>query len=303
MPAPPKISVVIAADDHPPDLDRFLGALISQTAPPADYEIIIVDAALSDDYGPAYGRALSRKPAELRLHYERIAKGGRAKSCNHALLLARAPIILFLADDSLASPRTVEAHLRFHEQNPENGKVGIGSTILPPEFRTHFSLWLEQSGSLFGIPFSDHMTSVPAEFFYAGNTSVKRDLLLQAGPFDENFRYHVGDDYELGLRLRKLGMHAVFLPDARVEHFHNLSLEERCKAMNRAGQSSRVFERLHPGYHFWHIKCLLPPWCYEFYGRVALLRYRLSLRERHLIPYYRAKLDASFVAGYRDGPP
>jgi GT2 family glycosyltransferase len=297
----PKISFLIATDDHPPDLDRFFGALISQTLPPSDYEVVIVDANRSHDYAGAYERARARKDVRLRLHLETIDKGSRAKSYNRGLGLCRAPIVLFFADDSMATPQTAEAHLRFHEANPDLHRVGVGSMILVDEVRTHFATWLERSGTLFGVPFSDDMTSVPDNFFYAGNSSVKRDFLLAAGPFDENFCHHAWDDYELGLRLSKLGMKACFLPQAKAGHAHAISLAGRCRTMTRAGESATVFERKYGGDQFWRSKCRVPPWRLRLYGLVSLLRYAILRRERHLISYYRARLDASFVAGYRRG--
>ena len=111
----PKISFLMAVHDHPSDLDRCLDALIGQKLLPADYEIIVIDTSRVYDCAPAYERALTRKDARLRLHYEPIDKGGRAKAYNHGLQLCQAPIILFFADDFLAAPRTAEVHLRFRE--------------------------------------------------------------------------------------------------------------------------------------------------------------------------------------------
>jgi glycosyltransferase involved in cell wall biosynthesis len=119
----PKISFLIATDDHPPDIDRFLHALMSQTLAPTDYEVVIVDASGTDDYGPGYELALKRKDARLRCHFERIAAGGRAKAYNRGLEICRAPLILFFGGDGIAGPRTAEAHLRFHESHPDRHRV------------------------------------------------------------------------------------------------------------------------------------------------------------------------------------
>ena len=299
----PKISFLIATDDHPPDLDRFFGALISQTLPPTDYEVVVVVSTRGHDYAGAYDRAQARKDARLRLHFETIDPGGRATAYNRGLQLCRAPIVLFFADDNIAAPQAAEVHLRFHEANPSLHQVGVGSMILVEELRTHFTTWLERSGELFGVPFSDDMTSVPESFFYSGNSSVKREFLLAAGPFDENFRYHAWDDYELGLRMSKLGMKARFLPQAKAVHIHDISLAERCRTMMRAGESATVFERKYGGDQFWRRKCRVPLWCFRLHGHISLLLYAILRRERHLFSYYRACLDASFVAGYRRGSP
>jgi GT2 family glycosyltransferase len=297
----PKISFLIATDDHPPDLDRFFDALINQTLPPTDYEAVIVDTTRSHGHAEAHEAAQRRKDARLRLHFEAIDNGGPAGAYNRGLELCRAPIVLFFADDNLAAPQTAEVHLRFHEANPQAHHVGVGSMILAETLRTHFTTWLERSGELFGVPFSDDMTSVPENFFYGGNASVKREFLLAAGPFDESFPYHAWDDYELGLRMTKRGMQARFLPQARGEHVHAISLAERCRTMTRAGESATIFESKYGADQSWRDKCRVPPWRLRLDGLMSLLRYAASRREGDLIAYYRARLDASFVTGYRRG--
>jgi GT2 family glycosyltransferase len=295
----PQLSFLIATNDHPPDLDRFFRALIGQTLPPEEYEAVIIDASGTHDHVLAWERALKLTDTRLRLHLESIPAGSRAKAYNYGLKRCRAPIILFFADDAIAAAHTAETHLRFHQDNPDRHRAGVGAMVLGKEFRTHFTIWLERSGELFGIPFADDMTSIPPGFFYAGNSSVKRSLLDEAGPFDERFPYHAWDDFELGLRLGKLGMRTSFLPDATAEHFHTITLAERCSTMTQAGESARVFEQIHRGDHPWRRKCRLPPWYFQGYGLASLALHALSRRERFLISYYRARLNAAFVTGHR----
>lgn len=299
MHAVPKISVLIATDDHPPDLDLMFDRLMRQTLAPDEYECIVVDSSHTDDYGAAYERALQRKDPAFRLVYERSARGGRSRAYNHGLRLCRAPLILFLGDDSLPSPGTFETHLQFHQAHPARHLVGIGATLFPEPRRTHFSAWAETSGELFGVPFHRDMSSVPDAFFYAGNSSIKRDFLREAGEFEENFEFHAWDDYEIGLRLTALGMKSVFLPGATTEHHHDVTLRERCRLMQQAGQSAAAFDRKYPRPQQWHAKCRVPPWRYELSAMWMRARYLLRGRERDLIAYYRRRIDAAFVAGYR----
>jgi hypothetical protein len=62
-----------------------------------------------------------------------------------------------------------------------------------------------------------------------------------------------------------------------------------------------VFERKYGGDQAWRGKCRVPPWRFRLDGLISLLCYAILRREGHLISYYRACLDASFVAGYRHG--
>jgi len=295
----PKISFLIATDDHPPDLDCFFGALVAQTLSPDEYEVVIIDSSRTHDLGPAYEKCMTLKDARLRLVYEAIDKGGRAKAYNRGLPLCRAPIVLFFGDDFLAAPQTAEIHLKYHQENQALNLVGVGSAILPPELRTRFAAWLEESGELYGVPFSDDMTSVPENFFYIGNTSVKREFLKLAGSFDEAFPYHAWDDFELGLRLTKNGMKAVYLPAAKAEHVHDIPLRERCRAMMQAGECAVIFGRKYGGQHPWHDKCRIPPWRYRLHSAKVLLQYALTRSDEYIYSYYRARLALSFVAGYR----
>ncbi len=53
------------------------------------------------------------------IRYRRVTSGGIAQAKNFGLLMARAPIVLFLDDDDVATPNLVERHLLVHGQRPE----------------------------------------------------------------------------------------------------------------------------------------------------------------------------------------
>ena len=78
-------------------------------------------------------------------------------------------------------PGLVEAHLSFHEAHPEPGAVGIGAGYFPPaQLEPPLVRWLEGSGQLFGAKLKDELT-VPPDFFYVGNASLKRELDFDPG--------------------------------------------------------------------------------------------------------------------------
>lgn len=299
----PKISVLTAVDDHPPPGELTFEAMFGQTLPPGDYEWIIVGHEPPQYYLSSLAKIMQRKPPELRLHFETDTKPGRASAYNRGLALCWAPLILFFGDDFIANPKTVEAHLDFHRQASGRKQVGIGAALLGAEHRTHFTEWLERSGALYGVPFHADMTAVPTDFFYGGNTSIRRDFLDETGPFDEDYRYHAGDDYELGLRLTKLGMTAAYVPGAKAEHFHSITLRDRCEVMHRAGQSAALLARKSDQPQL-YIQRFESQWRYRARAAASRLQFSLRRREADLISYYRARLDGAFVAGYRqaNGP-
>jgi len=79
---------------------RCFAALINQSLPSAEYEVIVIDAAGTHDCAPVWQHALECKDARLRFHLESIPRSGRATALNRGLALCRAPIILFFASDS-----------------------------------------------------------------------------------------------------------------------------------------------------------------------------------------------------------
>jgi GT2 family glycosyltransferase len=296
--AMPKISIVIAAHDHGFNIDRVLDSLLNQTLLPSDYEIVIADSCHVQDFQRQLDRAWRRKDPRLELRYLCVTKGGRAVAINGAINLARAPIVLLFAFDAIATPHMAERHLRFHHENPERHRVGIGSLLVPPAYRTHFVDWMERSGELFGVPFTADMTSVPDNFFFVAHCSIKREFIVDGGLFDESFPGHAWDDFELGCRLNALGMKSSYVGVA-AEHDHDITMRERCAAMVEAGEAAAVFDRKYGGQRPWHSTCRTPPVRLRARALRSLLRYRLWRRERDLISYYRARLDAGFVAGYR----
>lgn len=296
----PLASILICTDDHPPDLDEFFDSLIFQTVAPRTYEIILVDVNHDTDYEPALERAIKKKHPDLKLAYSKIDKGGRASGYNHALQMSSGRLIIFFGDDYIAPKTLVEAHIEYHQKLNEENKVGIGSAILEEKYRKNpFAVWLEKGGELYGIPFSDDMTSVPENFFYIGNASVKKSFLNKAGIFDEIFPYHAWDDYELGLRLSKNGMVAGYVPGAKAIHHHDISIAERFRTMSRAGECAKLFEKKYPGKHPWQKMAKKPVWTHKLARLKWKWLHNVSNSEAHVEQYYRSVLNEAFSRGYQ----
>lgn len=291
--------MLIVTDDHPPDLDEFFDHLFRQTAPPESYEIVLVDVSHTVDYEEAIRRVKVRKPPALRLEFIKSEGGGRAAGFNQALRASSGALVLFFGDDYIAPETLVSSHRDFHARHPEKNSVGIGSAILEGALRdNHFAVWLETSGDLYGVPFSSDMTSVPEDFFYIGNASVKRAFLDRVGLFDERFPYHAWDDYELGVRMSRLGMKAIYIPDAKARHQHDISLEERARVIGQAGHSAKLFQQKYPGSHRWQSVLKTPMWRIWLSACLWRTLSWFTGSQRALTRYYRAVLDRSFCTGY-----
>jgi GT2 family glycosyltransferase len=298
---PERVSIVSAVDEHLPNLQVWFHALSSQTLSADKCEIIVVDPTHEADYEGALKRFRAETEVRADIRCRRVERGGRAHALNRALELATGDIIIFMGDDFLPPPGFAEAHLQFHQSYPEAEAVGVSSGILAPEFRTPFSVWLEESGQLYGVPFSADMTQVPEDFFYVGNSSVKRKFLDRVGRFNERFAHHAFDDFEFGKRLLAAGMKAHFVADARAEHIHNIDLPERERIARQAGAAIRVYESLYPENHSWLKTGRSFSWLQWLRVTAARCRLAAAGTDEALVTWWLTRLDAALARGYRKG--
>ena len=83
-------------------------------------------------------------------------------------------------------------------------------------------------------------------YFLTGNASVRRDDLLRAGCFDENFTGYGHEDLELGYRLQRDGVEILYEPRAVNYHCQAVGYEDQKEKMRLAGRSTARFYRKHP---------------------------------------------------------
>jgi GT2 family glycosyltransferase len=296
--AKPDMSILIAMAEGHGEIDDIVAALARQTANVDRFEVLVVD----DRQDPRNQQHLSKiKPAmahRIHLRVFTTTRLGRASSNNIAIRHSSAELILFLAADYVPLPDLVTQHLAFHEANPDPRAAGLGPGLFPESIRQDaFCRWLEDSGSLFGVSFTRNM-SLPTNFFYCANTSLKRSFLLNAGLFDESFPFDTTDDFELGIRLAQNGVRIFYLPGAIALHHHSVTFEERCEAIRRGGQSAFILEAKHPGSssRIPIIKSLAQK--HRIRVGYYWLRHQLFGRGSHSETYWAKELAAEFATGF-----
>ena len=296
----PDLSVIVPTLEYP-FVDAVVAGLMKQSAPAGCYEVVIADSR-EGRWADAIQKEALRNP-DVPMVYLRSESPGlwRSHSLNAGITASSGRIAVLLAGDFTPGHDFVETHRQFHAQNPQRERVAVApSSFVAEQKNGPLVQWLESSGALFG----NRMEAGDAQgFFYAGNVSLKREFLLEAGLFDEDFPYDSMDDFELGERLRHAGMISYFLPDGHAAHQHEeeVTLAERRLYLRRAGESAAVFEKKHPGPYGWSKSCARPPWRLELdaflWGAVYLGRRRAEDLHR----FYSARLDAAFVRGWRRG--
>lgn len=240
-----KLSVVIPTYRRHDVLGRTLAALERQgDVASGTFEVIVVGDPVEDDAAAVRAVvAADRRPYAAR-YLDRHARGVSAAR-NAGWRAAEAPLVLFLGDDIVASPRLVAEHLDWHERRGGPRTGVLGHVRWAGELRvTPFMRWLDH-GVQFDYPaIGGERTSW--EYFYTANASVPRGLLDEVGGFDEERFPFLYEDLDVGYRMGQRGFELLYNRCAVAEHAHPVRLDEWRRRMAATAAAERRWVELHP---------------------------------------------------------
>lgn len=238
----PKISIVIPTHNRSGILAQTLNSLARQTIPADDYDVTVVADGCRDDTA-ARVRSLAL-PYAVRLIEQ--SPRGAAAARNRGAAEVSSSLILFLDDDMEAMPRLIAAHLEAHTQVRRGVVMGYFAAprVSQPDdiFVKSIDLWWNDHFSELSSPvhrytFRDVCT---------GNLSLPKELFQAAGCFDEAFLDKAGEDYELGLRLLKMGAPFRFAPQAASVHHYLPTIARARRRAFDEGRGHVLIARKHP---------------------------------------------------------
>jgi len=267
----PRISVVTPTIGRD-SLGRLLDGLGAQDE--LDFEIVVVSDAKHPD-PDALERMITDRPYPARRVH--ATTPGASAARNAGVEAAQAPLVLFLDDDVVPRPDLVSRHLDWHTRHPGREIGVLGLVVWSPEIRvTPFMRWVER-----GMQF-DYAGAVGAEAgwerLYTANASVKRELVLAVGGFDEGRLPYGYEDLDLAKRMHdEHGFRLLFHRDAVVEHLHEMTLDDWRANVARIARSERAFVAKHPE---------MAPHFHEVFSTAAA-RPPANGRGRHLLPFVR----------------
>jgi O-antigen biosynthesis protein len=223
-----KISVVICTYKRNQSLVKSLNAIINQTIPQTDYEILIVDN--------------NPDPSELRPFIENIRNTSFQKNPDHFRLLhcpvlglsyarnagiseAKGEIILFLDDDSIAKKDILEHYIKAFSDHPNAGVIG-GHIILerPANISIVWKNGWERYWSQFISAYSEYSNvSNWWEFPWGANWCARKKALYQIGGFRGKYgrrgdNFNGGEEIIAASLIQSLGYSVAILPHAEVIH-------------------------------------------------------------------------------------
>jgi GT2 family glycosyltransferase len=238
MPAVPELSIVIPTLNRAQVLRQALDRLDAQDGAEGRFDVVVV-ADAGDRDPDAVERAAAGRARVLRARAP-----GASAARNAGWRAATAPLVLFLGDDILAEPRLVAEHLAWHGRHPEREVAVLGDVRWADSLKsTVFMRWLDRGWQFDydAVRAAGAGADVGWGRFYTANVSLKRELLADAGGFDEAFPF-LSEDIELARRLHDLGLRVLYHPAARAEHLHEPTLEGW---RERMGVAARAEHRLH----------------------------------------------------------
>lgn len=174
---------------------------------PAAHEILVLDQ--SEQHLPQTGSALHALADAGQIRWLRLPTPSITAAMNEGLRRATQEIVLFLDDDVRPEAGLLAAHLQAHAQHPEG--LVAGRVIQP---------WQETAE--FATPGPFHFAATrPARVteFMGGNFSIRRELAIGLGGFDENFvRVAYRFEAEFAHRFCTGGRRIYFEPRACLHH-------------------------------------------------------------------------------------
>lgn len=201
---PPLVSIVVPTRKRPELLNRCLASLVLQSFDPESFEIIIVD----DDPGFETESVVTRWSDHTLgtgpqiLYLPSPGPRGPAAARNHGWRAARAEIVAFTDDDTIARADWLRNGM--HAFDDDTVAAVRGRIVMPlDDMPTDYEL--------------DAKKLETAEFVTA-NCFCRRRILEEIGGFDERFRFAWREDSDLHFALLTRNDHIAYEPAAVMTH-------------------------------------------------------------------------------------
>jgi GT2 family glycosyltransferase len=237
----PHASVVIPTYGRRDDVVRLVRTLAAQTAPPSQYEVVVV--ANGPDDGSRDALAAVRVPYALHVLYRETP--GLAAARNAGIAAASGDVVIILDDDMEPGPGFVAAHLAAHAAGDPKAVMGAVPIVMSEN--------MSASSAYMGAKFNRHLEWLAtnggpstARDFYGGNLSMPRDLLRRIAGFDERFTEYGNEDVELALRLAASGVRIVYEPTAVATQRYDKEFPALAADTVAKGRTAVQLARMHP---------------------------------------------------------
>lgn len=171
----------------------------------------------------------------IKVTMVKVESRSRAVKVNHLLRMAAGNLIILHADDFEIKASAIETHLDFHRRDGAIRSICFGMAWI--KSKTIYNAWLENKGLIFGYRFKENAPykKKQFDFFFGGNTSIKRELFDLTGLLNESCEFDCTDDWLLWKEMKKHGCKFFHVPRCDVEHIHEVGIKERLISLIQSG--------------------------------------------------------------------
>jgi glycosyltransferase involved in cell wall biosynthesis len=236
-----ELSVVIPTYNRLDTLRYVIPSLLEQHLERDAYELLICDSNSNDGTAEYLASVAANHPNVRHLPG---AYTGRAMARNAGIAQANGQVILFNDSDIIADHRLLQTHLEHHRGCRNVAVVGWEVQVSSVDDYRFKRDHPDERGTLH----PPSRKTLSWLYFLTGNASVRRDDLIAAGCFDENFTGYGHEDLELGYRLQKAGITILYEPRAVNYHCQDVPHVDQVEKMKLAGRSTVCFYRKHPDF-------------------------------------------------------
>lgn len=240
-------SIVIPHRDRLTALGATLHSL-SQQVTSRRFEVIVVDDGSVEPPDSLFITQFSGCP----FAFVKSRGKGISAARNAGWTQATGRVILFLDCDQMTKPDFVENSCLPFDHHP-GSIIQFGERNFLPDSAdlAEQSPWLQSSRPderfrVFRI-LSCNMAAIRMGWHlcYGHNVAVRRETLVEAGGFDEDFTGWGLEDCEFAFRLVSAGAKLIFNPGIAAYHQHHATLDKQGR-YERWSKNLRVFEEKHP---------------------------------------------------------
>lgn len=237
----PYVSVIIPTYNRRDSVERALRALARQTLASETYEVIVSIDGSQD----GTREMVADFSAPYRLCSVWQSNQGRAAACNAGIRIAQGEVLVILDDDMEPAPDCLERHSRAH---PIGSRFGIMGAVpmycdnTDPPVAAYIAAKFNRH--LDNLARSDHQLAL--RDFYSGHFSIRRDVLMDVGLFDEAFRIYGNEDLELSLRLMKSGVTLMYAPATLAHQHYSKDFARLARDTIAKGRTAVLLASKHP---------------------------------------------------------
>jgi len=220
------LSVIVLAYNNMEFTRRCLESIFDSELP-RDCEVLLFDNG-STDRTPDLGKELASRCGAF-VYIRNDANLILSAAFNKAAGVARGEYLLFVNNDIVVNPRSIEILLKAMAAEKSVGVAGC--KLFYPERKL-----IQHAGvvpMLWGYPINNGWQAAAADprfddeaemFAVTGAMFlVRQSAFSEVGGFDEGFRWGL-EDIDLCLKIRNSGYRILYLPDAEAIHFESLTV-------------------------------------------------------------------------------